>query len=154
MASGLITSSSPPDTDTPDGLDGSDVRLRLKPAGSTTGYVDGSWWPRSRDLAAELPLLLPAMTARLGRVERVSYHLGDWDPADRRIHVDGHAVRLSGFRRQRSHTIDVLGPHQQITLLVVPPETSPQAADDALAAGGQAGNTDGVDALLSTHSPS
>ncbi|MDT0352853.1 DUF5994 family protein [Pseudonocardia charpentierae] len=23
--------------------------------GPTTGWVDGGWWPRSRDLAAELP---------------------------------------------------------------------------------------------------
>ena len=33
-------------------------RLRLKPKAPLSGYVDGAWWPRSDDLAAELPDLL------------------------------------------------------------------------------------------------
>ena len=143
MASGSITSplcSSGPDTD---------VRLRLKPAAPTSGHVDGSWWPRSRDLAAELPTLLTAVTDQLGSTERVSYHLGDREPVGRSIDVGGgFAVRLSGFRYQRPDTIDVLGPRRQITLLVIAPETSPQTADDALAAAAHPGNTDTVDALL------
>ncbi|MFC0105990.1 DUF5994 family protein [Kibdelosporangium aridum] len=28
--------------------------LRLKPKAPTTGYVDGAWWPRSRDLSARI----------------------------------------------------------------------------------------------------
>ena len=32
------------------------LRLRLKPKAPRTGYVDGAWWPRSHDLAAELPI--------------------------------------------------------------------------------------------------
>ena len=142
MASGLITNplrSRGPDTD---------VRLRLKPAAPASGHVDGSWWPRSRDLATELPALLAAVTDRLGTAERVSYHLGDWEPSGRRIDVDGFAVRLSGFRFQPTATIDVLGPQKRITLLVIPPDTSPRAAEDALTAAAQPGNTDTVDALL------
>ncbi len=145
MASGSITSL--PHSSDP----GADVRLHLKPTAPVTGHVDGGWWPRSRDLAAELPLLLAAVTARLGRVERVSYHLGDWDPAARRVDVDGHVVRLAGFRFQRSDTVDIAGRQQRITLLVVPPEASAQAADDALDAAGDPGNTDTVDALLNPH---
>jgi Family of unknown function (DUF5994) len=143
MASGLIINplrSRGPDTD---------VRLRLKPAAPRSGHVDGSWWPRSRDLAAELPTLLAAVTDRLGSTERVSYHLGDWEPAGRSVDVGGaFAVRLSGFRYQAPNTIDVLGPQKRITLLVIPSETSPQTADDALAAAAQPDNTDTVDALL------
>ena len=76
-----------------------DVRLRLKPAAPSSGHVDGSWWPRSRDLATELPTLLAAVAARVGSTERVSYHLGDWDPVGRSVDLDGgFAVRLSGFR--------------------------------------------------------
>ena len=143
MASGLITN--------PLHSVGSsaDVRLRLKPATPRSGHVDGSWWPRSRDLAAELPTLLAAVTDRLGGTERVSYRLGDWDPAGRSVDVGGRfAVRLSGFRSQAPDTIDVLGPQKQITLLVIPPETSRGAAHDALAAAAEPGNTDTVDALL------
>src|SRR5439155_16889727 len=46
-------------------------RFQLRPEAPTTGHVDGAWWPRSRDLAAELPALLAALAARLGRVHRV-----------------------------------------------------------------------------------
>jgi hypothetical protein len=126
-----------------------DVRLRLKPAAPSSGHVDGSWWPRSRDLAAELPTLLAAVAARVGSTERVSYHLGDWGPVGRSVDLDGgFAVRLSGFRFQHPDTIDVLGPQRRITLLVIPPETSPLTADAALAAGAHPDNTDTVDALL------
>lgn len=141
MTSGLIIN--PPHTSGAD----PDVRLRLKPEAPLSGHVDGSWWPRSRDLAAELPTLLAAVTDRLGGAERVSYHLDDWDPPGRSVDVDGVSVRLSGFRFQRTDTVDVLGRKNRITLLVIPPETSPQTADDALAAA-QPGNTDAIDALL------
>ena len=143
MASGLITNSlRSRSADT-------DVRLRLKPAAPASGHVDGSWWPRSRDLAAELPTLLAAVSDRLGSTERVSYHLGDWDPVGRSVDVGGpFAVRLSGFRSQAPDTIDVLGPQKRLTLLVIPPETSRRTAGDALAAAAEPGNTDTVDALL------
>jgi hypothetical protein len=39
------------------------LRLRSKPKAPTTGWVDGGWWPRSRDLAAELPGLLSVLAA-------------------------------------------------------------------------------------------
>ncbi|HVW42390.1 MAG TPA: DUF5994 family protein, partial [Amycolatopsis sp.] len=40
------------------------LRLRLKPKAPTTGYVDGAWWPRPRDLSAELPALLAVLAVR------------------------------------------------------------------------------------------
>jgi Family of unknown function (DUF5994) len=48
------------------------LRLRLRPKALTTGYVDGVWWPRSRDLAAELPALLAVPAVRLGETPQVS----------------------------------------------------------------------------------
>jgi Family of unknown function (DUF5994) len=61
------------------------LRLRLKPKAATTGFVDGGWWPRSGDLAVELPGLLAVLAVRLGRIERVSYHLADWGPTPARL---------------------------------------------------------------------
>jgi hypothetical protein len=46
--------------------------LRLKPKAPATGYVDGGWWPRSRDLSAELAALVEVLVVRLGRIERVA----------------------------------------------------------------------------------
>jgi hypothetical protein len=125
------------------------IRLRLKPrANAVTGVVDGGWWPRSRDLAAELPGLLAVLAVRLGPVERVGYHLGDWDPTVRKINIPGGVVRLEGYRSLAADTVDVLAAKQRITVLVVPPDTSPQQAHDALVTAGQRGNTDDVGSLL------
>jgi len=124
------------------------LRLRLKPKAPTTGWVDGGWWPRSRDLAAELPGLLPVLAVRMGRIERVSYHLGEWGPPLRKISCGGGVVRLEGYRSQHADTVDVLAPGQRLTLLVVAPEASAQTAHAVLMAAGHRGNTDDVDTLL------
>jgi hypothetical protein len=54
-------------------------RLSLKPESATTGFVDGAWWPASRDLAAEVSSLIAALADRAGAVERISYNLDAWD---------------------------------------------------------------------------
>ena len=125
------------------------LRLRLKPKAAAKGFVDGGWWPRSRDLAVELPGLLAVLAVRLGRIERVSYdHLGAWDPTPTTLSSEGGVVRLDGNRAQHADTVDVLGARQRVTLLVVPPETSSQAAHEALMSAGRRANTDDVEALL------
>jgi hypothetical protein len=125
-----------------------DLRLRLKPRGPVTGFVDGGWWPRSRDLPGELPALLAVLAVRMGPVEDVTYNLDTWGPTPRRISLDGRRVRLSGYRSQHPATIDVLSAADRVTLLVVAPDAAPEAAHSALMAAGHRGNTDHVDALL------
>jgi uncharacterized protein DUF5994 len=126
------------------------LRLRLKPRGPVTGFVDGGWWPRSYDLPAELPALLAVLAVRLGPVESVSYHLEDWGSTPRKITVDGRLVRLAGYRSQHPATIDVLSAGHRVTLLVVPPETTAHTAHGVLMAAGRRANTDPIDALLRT----
>jgi hypothetical protein len=123
-------------------------RLSLKPEAPATGFVDGAWWPASRDLAAELPALAAAVTSRLGPVEAVSYNIDAWDTTPRRVTVGGAVVRMAGYHTQARDTVDVRGARHVLTLLVVPPDTEPRTAAAALAAAGRAGNTDGLDALL------
>ncbi|MEU0883868.1 DUF5994 family protein [Lentzea sp. NPDC005914] len=48
------------------------LRSRLRPQALTTGYVDGAWWPPSRDLAAELPAPLAVPAVRLGEIPRAT----------------------------------------------------------------------------------
>jgi hypothetical protein len=129
-------------------VDHEDSRSTLKPDAPLTGRVDGGWWPRSRDLAAELPALQAVVAGRLGAVESVSYHLGDWDHTARRTVVDGRSVRLAGYHAQHPATVDVIGARHRLTLLVVSPEAAPATARAALAAAGSAGNTDEIEALL------
>lgn len=133
----------PPDADGPP-----TVRFALKPEGPVTGYVDGGWWPRSRNLEAELPALVDALRDRLGPIETVSYHLGDWDSPPRRVAVDGGIVRLGGYRLQHAGSIDVIAHHHSATLVVVGPEQSDGTAQDALDNSAEPGNTDDVETLL------
>ena len=129
------------------------LRLRLKPKAPTTGWVDGGWWPRSRNLAAELPGLLSVLAVRLGRIERVSYHLGEWGPALHKISCAGGVVRLEGYRSQHANTVDVLAAGQRVTLLVVAPEASAPTAHAVLLSAGRRGNTDDVETLLRVSLP-
>jgi Family of unknown function (DUF5994) len=134
---------SPPRSDQP--------RLSLKQPGPSTGFVDGAWWPGSRDLAAELPALAAELGPRLGRVVSISYHLDAWERPPRKVDLHGAAVRLAGYRTQDVDTVDVIGSQGRLTLLVVPPEADPQLARDAMAAAGETGNTDRIHALLHGH---
>lgn len=125
------------------------LRLRLKPKAPSTGYVDGAWWPRSRDLSAELPGLAAVLGVRLGRVERVAYSLATWDKAPRRLVVDGFRVRLEGFTYQDKNIIHVSGSNRgRISLLVVPPGMTDTAGHDAMTAAGHRGNADRPEELL------
>ncbi|WP_236790901.1 DUF5994 family protein [Amycolatopsis sp. GM8] len=130
------------------------LRLHLKPKAPTTGFVDGAWWPRSRDLAAELPALLAVLAVRPGRIERVTYNVTMWRPAARRLTTEGRAVRLEGFGSQHADTVTVTGQgRRRLTLLVVPPETTPAGAHDAMMRASRRGNADNIEELLAVGHP-
>jgi hypothetical protein len=130
-------------------------RVTVKPAGPVTGEVDGAWWPRSRDLSAELPALLADLVDRWGSVSRVTYNLDVWNPVERRLVVAGRIVRLGGFRFQHADTVTLIGASgQRLTLLVIPPESTPAAAHHALTTAAQPGNDDPIETLLAPHTTS
>ncbi|WP_328593170.1 DUF5994 family protein [Lentzea tibetensis] len=125
------------------------LRLRLRPKAPTTGHVDGAWWPRSRDLVAELPALLAVLAVRLGDVMRVSYNLTEWNSAPRRMADDGRQTRLDGFISRPAHTVDlVAGNRHRLTLLVVPSDTDPSAAHQTMMRASGRDNTETIDDLL------
>lgn len=125
-------------------------RVALKPPGSLAGFVDGAWWPRGLDLAAELPSLLAALADRLGRAGRITFNLTAWNPSPRRLSVDGDDVRLEGFRTQHANTLTVIGTDRRtrLTLLVIPPATDPVHAYQVLDAAAEQDNVDSPEALL------
>ncbi|MPZ84558.1 MAG: hypothetical protein GEV28_30895 [Actinophytocola sp.] len=124
----------------------------MKPAEPTPGdhgFVDGAWWPRSRDLVAELPTLLAALAVRLGEIQRMAYNLAEWEPARRHLDNGGHRVRLGGFHSQGTNTIDVTGSGgHRVTLLVVPPETAAVNARAMSLAAADGHNVDSATTLL------
>ncbi|MEW2480117.1 DUF5994 family protein [Mycolicibacterium peregrinum] len=124
-------------------------RLRLKPKAPHSGYVDGAWWPHSDDLSAELPDLLAVLSVRLGRIDRVLYHLSAWATAPRKLVTGGRAVRLDGYRRQPINTVEVLGlDGDRLTLLVIAPHTDADDAHHTMMTAAQPHNAATVDGLL------
>jgi hypothetical protein len=124
-------------------------RLRLKPKAPQSGYVDGAWWPRSDDLAAELPDLLAVLSVRLGRISRVMYNVNEWAKPSAKLATGGRVVRLDGYQRQPTNTIEVLGPNRnRIVLLVVPANTDADEAHTTLMAAAAPSNDSTVDTLL------
>ncbi|MFM9370938.1 DUF5994 family protein [Streptomyces sp. Da 82-17] len=105
------------------------ARVALTPGTARTGLLDGAWWPRSRDLAAELPLLLDALEGTWGRITRVLVNPVRWPVVPRKVPVPGRVVHVGWFTELgpdkvilRSYTVG------RYDLLVVPPETEPAAA--------------------------
>lgn len=107
------------------------LRMSLAPLGSAPALLDGAWWPRSRDLGAELPSLVAALDPLWGRITRVTVNPTHWPAAfPRKVPADGHIVKVGWF-------LDEQDPHQLLLLsyrtsrwdlLVVPPETDPTTA--------------------------
>lgn len=125
------------------------LRLRLKPKAPATGYVDGGWWPRSRDLTTELAALVEVLTVRLGRIERVAYGLSNWDTTPRKVGADGFRVHLEGFTYQDQNVIHVTGSEGgRISLLVVPPGLTDTAGHNAMMTAGHRDNADRPEEIL------
>jgi hypothetical protein len=105
---------------------GIDVRVSLRAdAGSADSPFDGGWFPRSRDLAVEVPELVAELDRRGVRVERFTYPLDPWLPAPRKLVVSGRVVRTGGFRSMDPQVVCLTwdGGRRRADLLVVPPET-------------------------------
>jgi hypothetical protein len=124
-------------------------RLRLKPKGSTAGYVDGAWWPHSDDLPVELPDLLAVLSIRLGRIDRVTYNFADWASAPNNFPTGDDVVGLRGYYQQPANTIQVVGINRtKLVLLVVPTRTDPEHAHDIMMSAAAPDNASSVDGLL------
>jgi hypothetical protein len=105
---------------------GIDVRVSLRTdAGDGKSPFDGGWFPRSSDLAVELPELVAELDRRGVRVERFTYALDAWSPVPRKLVVLGRVVRTGGFRSMDPHLACLTwdGGTRRADLLVVPPGT-------------------------------
>jgi Family of unknown function (DUF5994) len=130
------------------------LRLRLQPDRPAYTLLDGSWWPRSADPAAELPGLILALDERYGPVSKIMLGVADWDPSrPRRLRIDGQAggrvVRVGWFATMPAGLLTAIyGNGRRTDLLIVPPGTSDQAAQAAMEQAGQASNRSRTPALL------
>lgn len=105
-------------------------RVRFRQPVSTAGFIDAAWWPRTRDLTVEVPPLMDVLWTAGREINRVTYHLGTWDPAPRRMQIDGRTVRLGGFTVGDPRTITLSDPwgHERVDILLIAPDTDPAHA--------------------------
>jgi hypothetical protein len=124
-------------------------RLRMKPKASSSGHVDGAWWPRGDDLAAELPALLDAMAFRLRAIVRVTYDPSGWIPAPAKLAARTRTIRLDADPHHPPDTIEIIDANRNsVVLLVVPSHTEPDTAHAIVMAAAAPSNTASVDELL------
>jgi len=134
-------------------------RLLLRPDPSGAGLLDGGWWPRSADPAAELPGLILALDERHGRLTRVMVGTAGWDASrPRRLRVDGPAgsrvVRLGWFATMPAGLLIAISASGERTdLVTIPPHASEQDARAAMEQATQAGNRDHAPAIRAAASP-
>ena len=114
----------------------SSLRLSLAPVGIAPALLDGAWWPRSRDLTAELPALTAVLDPLWGRITRVTVNPTHWPVVPRKVPVAGHVVNVGWFpAEQDPHELLLLSYHMgRWNLLVVPPWTDPVSASWLMAA--------------------
>ena len=125
------------------------LRLRLKPADQRFGSVQGAWWPQSTQLTTELPLLLAALSSRLGFFDRVVYDENAWAPAPLHLGFRGSEVVLDSSPDQSINTISLIREHaESVVLLVVPPYTSPSRAYTAVMTAAKPDDVSTTDELL------
>jgi hypothetical protein len=130
-----------------------EARIRLRDPASLDGYIDGAWWPRSRDLSAELVPLLSTLTIAGHPIARVVYDLAFWSVTDRRARVGNRIVRLGGFAMPEANVvsfIDDTGVRRRLDVVVVEPEAQPDFAERVLALASMPGNRLRAAAILST----
>jgi hypothetical protein len=110
------------------------LRMILRATSKSAGFVDGAWWPRSSDLAHELPALVTEAAALGYAVHRVTYSLAGWSPAPRRMTISGRLVKLGGYRTQGNASVALVDQSgwKRLVLVVVPPDASPSVADRAM----------------------
>jgi hypothetical protein len=122
--------------------------VRLETTHERKGVLDGAWWPRSRDITAELPALIAALTEHLGPVTRVGLDAQAWEPLPTRLVVDDRVVHIDSFPVGDATVLVTRGDQDHFSLLVVPPHTAPEAARAAMAEAVRADSTTPAEQIL------
>jgi hypothetical protein len=119
-----------PQTEAP----GERSRVSFRQPVNDEGFLDAGWWPRSRDLALELPPLLDLLWTSFRDVTRVSYAVDFWKRAPNHLRVQGKLVRLGGFHTQMPMLLSLIDARglDRIDMLVIRPETDTAVAQRAL----------------------
>lgn len=122
--------------------------LRLETTRLREGVLDGAWWPRSHDIAAELPRLITELSRRLGPITRVGLDASAWEELPTRLVIDDRVVHLDAFPVGDDTVLITRGDRDHFSLLVVPPQATPEAARAAMAQAVRADNVSAAEQIL------
>ncbi|GAA2588906.1 DUF5994 family protein [Streptomyces violaceus] len=122
--------------------------VRLETTHERQGVLDGAWWPRSRDIAAELPGLISALTEYLGPITRVGLDARAWEGLPTRMTIDDRVVHIDSFAAGDDTVLITRGEQDLFSLLVVPSHTTPDAARAAMAEAVRAGSVMRAERIL------
>ncbi|WP_405725476.1 DUF5994 family protein [Streptomyces sp. NBC_01537] len=122
--------------------------LRLETTHTRARILDGAWWPRSRDIGAELPSLITALTEHLGPVTRVGLDASAWEELPSRLIVDDRVVHIDSFPVGDDTVLITRGDRDHFSLLVIPPRATPDAARAAMAKALRADNVTQPEQIL------
>jgi Family of unknown function (DUF5994) len=129
-----MTATAIPSVTTVEPTQSSKPRLHLVPVRASRAVLDGGWWPRSTDPAAELPGLVLALSELYGPIRQLMLNRDSWDARPRLLVVDARVVRVGWFASVDPALIIATTDHgDQFDLLVVPPGTAESPARDAMA---------------------
>lgn len=116
-------------------------RMQMRARARDHEVLDGGWWPRSRDLLAELPGLINALTPRYGRVRKIMLNDAVWHNRWRRLAVGADIVRIGWFTTLESNLLIIFTDRgERLDLLVVPPATPSAVAQHAMAVAASSAN--------------
>ena len=130
------------------------ARLLMQQDRTGRGLLDGGWWPRTNDPAAELPGLIPELDERHGRIIRIMLGTGDWDATKPRLlslpsSRGRRVVKLGWFDSMPAGLLTAISASGERTdLVTVPPQTSEEAASTAMRQAVTAGNHEHSPAIL------
>ncbi|GHD19360.1 hypothetical protein GCM10010313_50410 [Streptomyces violarus] len=122
--------------------------VRLETTHERQGVLDGAWWPRSRDIAAELPGLVSALTEYLGPITRVGLDARAWEGLPTRMTIDDRVVHIDSFAAGDDTVLITRGEQDLFSLLVVPSHATPDAARAAMAEAVRAGSVMRAERIL------
>ncbi|GAA2499017.1 hypothetical protein GCM10009858_41710 [Terrabacter carboxydivorans] len=118
----------------PAGATSPPARLVLSPRPGVEAS-DGVWWPRTIDLATEVPLLDVAVQERVhARIARIGYERSHWSAAPGRIRTSLGITHLGWFEHSRypDQILLSLSNYQRLVLTVLLPGSDEVTANAAL----------------------
>ncbi|MFI1963898.1 DUF5994 family protein [Streptomyces pathocidini] len=122
--------------------------LRLETTRNREGLLDGAWWPRSREIGQQLPGLITALVEHLGPITRVGLDANAWNEVPTRLVIDDRVVHIDWYPVGDDTVLITRGDQDHFVLLVVPPETNPSAAHEAMSRAVRADNVRQAEQIL------